>query len=474
MKTKTRILIVVLALGILIPAIVFVLWQREANREKRMESLAEQALTSGDWEQAAVYAEQAGDDSLRFEAVYQSAEQLLANGDYAQAEQAFLSLGAYSDAQNRVKECRYGAANALFRAGDDEGAAEAFFALIPYADSLDRYRDCRYRTAERLLTEGDTYAAFAAFEALIPYADCEARATEIALQLTGETDPQRAIAFAKGYSEEDWLRKEQLFTARSAVTRGRIAVGNEYAVFLFADGHAEAVGEGAQGQCNVAAFRNVKAVAAGYLHTLGLKEDGTVVAAGDNRYEQCSVADWTDVVSIACGAWDSFGVRADGTLLHCGFSTYDLTGWTELAAVFACETALIGMRQDGTLLCTAAEGRFPGSFCDAAITTGTAFALTEEGTVRCENDEVAAWHDIAAITNSASVLIGICADGSLLTHPLIPCDRTYLNALAVEQNVAEVAAGGSFAVVLHRDGTLSGCGALPPAVAEFLAHTPSL
>ena len=474
MKERTRLLIGILVLGLLIPATVFVLWQRESNRSARMGSLAEQALNSGDWEQAAALAEQAGDDDLRAEAIYRDAEQLLLDGDFARAEQAFASLGAYSDAPNRVKECRYAAAEALFDAGDDEGAAEAFFALTPYADSLDRYRACRYRTAERLLREGDSYAAFTVLEALIPYADSEARATEIAVQLTGESDPQKAIAFAKGYSEEDWTRLLQLSDARSAVTRGRIAVGNAHAVFLFADGHAEAVGDGTQGQCNVAAFYDLRAVAAGYQHTLGLKADGTVVAAGDNTCGQCNVADWTNVVSIACGAWDSFGVRADGTLLHCGFSSYDLSGWTDLHSVRACETALIGVRQDGTLLCTAAVGRLAGAYCDAAITTGAAFALTEEGTVRCENDEVAAWTDLVALNNSATVLIGVSADGTLRAHPLIPCDRTYLNALAAEQNVSEVAPGGSFAVVLHRDGTLSGCGALPPAVAEFLAQTPSL
>ena len=475
MKRKTRLIIGIAVLSILVPTLVVVIWLLEKNRTPRYETLAGQALQDGDWEKAADYAEQAGSDTLRFEAVYAEAEALLQSGETERAEQAFLSLGTFRDAPARVQECRYAAAEALERAGDDAAAGEAFAALVPYADSLDRYRACRYRIAERLLAEGDTRAAFAAFAELVPYADAEARMEQIAVSLTGETDPQKAVAFAKGYSEADWLRMEQTSEARNALKRGRIAVGNAHAVFLFSDGHAEAVGDGSNGECNVAAFYDLTAVAAGYSHKIGRKTDGTAVAAGDNTYGQCDVGDWSDVVSIACGAWDTFGVRADGTLLHCGFSEYDLTGWTELRSVRACETALIGVRKDGTLLCTAAVGRYTGgSYCDACITTGAAFALTDEGTLRCASDALADCNDLVAVLNSASVLIGVRTDGTLAVHPLIPCNADYLADLKAQTSVAEVAPGGSFALVLHRDGTVSGCGDLPPAVAEFLAQEPAL
>ena len=154
MKEKTRILIAVLLLGILVSAGTVGLWLRETGRASRGEALANEALDNGDWEQAQKLAEQAGADDLRAEAIYQSAEQLLENGDYAGAEQAFASLGAYRDAAARIQACRYAAAEALEREGDDRAAADAFFALVPYADALDRYRACCYREAERLLSEG--------------------------------------------------------------------------------------------------------------------------------------------------------------------------------------------------------------------------------------------------------------------------------------------------------------------------------
>lgn len=474
MKERTKLILGVIVLSVLIPAIVVGVFLWDRTREQRLETRAQQALAQGDAEKAQDLAAQAGDETLRFEAIYKSAEQQLMNGQYEEAALAFASLGDYRDAQSRVLACRYAAAEALEQAGEDAESADAFFALVPYADSLERYRACRYRIAEKLLSEGDSRAAFHEFAALIPYGDTEVRATEIAVQLTGETDPKKAVAFAKGYSEADWDRIEQVAAARSALTSGRIAVGNAHAAFLFSDGHVEAVGDGEQGQCNVAAFRDITAIGAGYCHTIGLKSDGTVVATGDNSCGQCETGDWTDVVSIACGAWDSYGIRADGTLLHCGFASFDLSGWTELLSVRACETALIGVRRDGTLLCTAEAGRFTGAYVDAAITTGAAFALTEEGTVRCENDDVAAWTDVIAINNSASVLIGVCVDGTLAVRPLMPCDAEYLRALSAQQNVAEVAPGGAFALVLHRDGTLSGCGRLPQTVSAFLANEPAL
>lgn len=41
--------------------------------------------------------------------------------------------------------------------------------------------------------------------------------------------------------------------------------------------------------------RDVVAIAAGCVHTLGLRADGTVVAAGDNHFGQCHVGDWRDI-----------------------------------------------------------------------------------------------------------------------------------------------------------------------------------
>ena len=56
-------------------------------------------------------------------------------------------------------------------------------------------------------------------------------------------------------------------------------------------------------------------ICAGRLHTVALKEDGTLLATGDNQFGQCNVADWTDVVAVAAGKYHTVAVRSDGTAL---------------------------------------------------------------------------------------------------------------------------------------------------------------
>ena len=61
-------------------------------------------------------------------------------------------------------------------------------------------------------------------------------------------------------------------------------------------------------------------ICAGRLHTVALKEDGTLLATGDNQFGQCNVADWTDVVAVAAGKYHTVAVRSDGTALATGWA----------------------------------------------------------------------------------------------------------------------------------------------------------
>lgn len=66
---------------------------------------------------------------------------------------------------------------------------------------------------------------------------------------------------------------------------------------LKADGTVVAVGWNEYGQCNLAGWTGIVAIAAGTAgnHTVALKADGTVVAVGSNDYGQCNVSDWKDI-----------------------------------------------------------------------------------------------------------------------------------------------------------------------------------
>ena len=87
---------------------------------------------------------------------------------------------------------------------------------------------------------------------------------------------------------------------------------------LKADGSAVACGAGERGQCEVAAWRDLAAVAAGFEHTVGLKADGSVVACGANERAQCEVSAWSEIVGIAAGGDHTVGLRADGRVTAVG------------------------------------------------------------------------------------------------------------------------------------------------------------
>ena len=63
-----------------------------------------------------------------------------------------------------------------------------------------------------------------------------------------------------------------------------------------------ATGNNGRGQCNVGTWKNIRAVAAGSVHTVGLRADGTAVAAGSNTSGQCNVESWRWIKAIAAGA----------------------------------------------------------------------------------------------------------------------------------------------------------------------------
>lgn len=53
----------------------------------------------------------------------------------------------------------------------------------------------------------------------------------------------------------------------------------------------------------------------GRSHTVGLLATGNVIAAGWNGDGQCEVAEWADIVAIAAGWRRTLALRADGTVL---------------------------------------------------------------------------------------------------------------------------------------------------------------
>ena len=440
----------------------FVWWTR--NRAEIYAQRAEAAAAQGDWEEAMKMGSQVNDEDqadMINAIAYQKAQSSLESGDFSGAMDQFRQLGEYEDSPIRVLECTYRLADQAEQAGDLDTALQSFLAATGYEDALTRADGCRYAMAEQSLESGDNQTAFQRFLALGDFRDAAQRARAIAVALTEEPDEEKALILAQGYTESDWEKQAQLSFMHDSLSNHRLAAGHGHAALLSESGTVKAVGDNGQGQCDTDSWTDVIAVEAGYAHTLGLTKNGRVLAAGDNSYGQCDVSEWTDVTLICCGPWDSYGLRKDGTLLHSGFQDLPtISGWNNVAAIGAGDVAVFAVRQNGSLLSNQTEQAKDWQGLCAVTAAGHAPAgLKVDGTLLCDSRDVSTWTDVVAIDSSATMLVGLKVDGTLLIEPLMPVDRTFLSDLQAERDVIGFAVAGTYALVLHSDGTLTAPGA---------------
>lgn len=438
-------------------------WWSE-SRAAIYEQRAQEAVERGDWAQAASLgekAEAAGAEDTVNELTYKNALALFDAGDYEAARDLFAGLGAYEDAPRLALGCTYHLAERAEAAGELETALQGYLDAVGYEDALARADGCRYAMAERSLDAGDDRAAFQQFLDLGDFRDARQRARTIAVVLTEEPDEELALLLAQGYTADDWENRARLSRMHQSLASHRLAAGRGHAAFLTEQGTVLAAGDNAHGQCNVQDWTNVAAIDAGYAHTLALTADGRVLAAGDDSCGQCGVGDWTGVVKIFCGPWDSYGLREDGTILHCGYSNFStLSGWTGVTALGPGNGALFGVRQNGTLLSDPAVSGKDWQGLLAVAAAGHAPAgLREDGTVLYDGHDLSGWTDVVALDSSPTLLVGLKVDGTLLVQPLMPADGALLSALLAEQDVIGFDVAGTWALILHADGSLSAPGA---------------
>jgi alpha-tubulin suppressor-like RCC1 family protein len=138
----------------------------------------------------------------------------------------------------------------------------------------------------------------------------------------------------------------------------------------------------------------VKAIAAGYEHTVALKEDGTVIAWGWNNQGQTDVpAGLTGVKAIAAGHFHTVALKEDGTVAAWGYNHDGQTdvpaGLTEVKAIAAGGSHIVALKEDGTVVAwgwngdgqTTVPAGLTGVKVIAAGGWGHTVALKEDGTV---------------------------------------------------------------------------------------------
>ena len=257
-----------------------------------------------------------------------------------------------------------------------------------------------------------------------------------------------------------------------------------------------AVGSNDEGQCNVSDWRDIIAVAAGGRHTLGLKADGTVVAAGitdgrevdfdaatsSNDYGQCNVSDWRDIVAISAGYIHSVGLKRDGTVVAVGsnycihnvFYQCEVSEWRDIVAISAGGYITVGLKKDGTVIVTAGHeyGSYPPDNSQRKLLDwtnivavsgggGDFIGLKSDGTVVAVGDEfygqnnVSGWRDVVALSSSRLNAYGLKSDNTVIATG----DARYgqFNVLGWRDIIA-ISCKNHYVAGLKRDGTVVAVG----------------
>lgn len=101
-------------------------------------------------------------------------------------------------------------------------------------------------------------------------------------------------------------------------------------------------------------WTDIVQIVAAYGYIYGLKRDGTVCVHVQGDYLskinlEKRLAGWTDIVQIT-GGRELFALKEDGTVLATANDFYSYKQWEKIVAIAASRYALVGIREDGTLV----------------------------------------------------------------------------------------------------------------------------
>lgn len=371
-----------------------------------------------------------------FDKQYKGAENLMNTGHYDEASEAFARLTVFSlfnDASERINEPFYVQAEELMAQGEYELAVEAFKKAGAFSDAARRINESYYVHAEELLTKGEYQKAFYTFGNASGHRDALTRKWEIGYKHL------HYGKIAAGLEHTIGLIKDGTVVVVGSNDFGQsdlsgfsnivaVSAGSSHTVGLVADGPVLAVGNNRYGQCEVNGWSNIVAIAARGNHTVGLKADGTVVAVGSDDDKQCRVSNWTGIVAVSAGNGNTVALKADGTVMATGRNTAgqcDVNNWKDVVAITAGGAHTVGLKVDGTVM---SVGNNSNGLSDdvrdwtdiVAVTAGWActVALKADGTAVSSGSlypdacNVSNWMDIVAVSAGSNHIVGLKADGT--------------------------------------------------------------
>ncbi len=337
---------------------------------------------------------------------------------------------------------------ALRRQKEQEEAARQAEKAKKVQEEADRHR----AEAERKRAEAEAAQKQAALRAQLP--QIRERISPVQGKISGHAVVD-SLGQAWYQGENDKLNAEISLNWLDIAT---VSSGTEGVIGLRYDGTVVAAGNIGK----VSSWKDMVAVATGGYHALGLRADGTVFAAGNNQKGQCNVAHWQNVKAIAAGPDISFALLENGDILEQG--TFAEKGnrisGENAVAIAAMGNNLIYLRADGTASTAYGmdEMKQWGGIVAIAGGAGHAVGLKTDGTVvACADSyygnpvrykgqcDVSKWDSIVAIAAGYDFTVGLKADGTMVATK----DRYSSNS-----SMGSVERYTKRAVILQKIGTL--------------------
>ena len=435
-------------------------WLAVQNASAVKSSYAHVLIAQSKFSQAERVIDSISDDSTKQDLLkklyFSVAESYLKNGKTADAIPLYQAAGDYPGAVDALQKTGYALAQIYEADGDYLEASQTYDALGDYLDSVDKSKACSYAYAQERLEYGYYDEAMRLFYALGSYENAEAYAKEAAAELSQNAGAGDLVSLLVGLSEDQLAERARLKAERDALPQQMIATGYKHTVARTETGTVLATGSNLSGQCNTQDWTDIVAVAAGAYHTVGLRADGTVVATGMNTYGQCDVGKWTDVAAIYAGAYNTVAITRTGEILSTGYQKWNTLQWRDIASLSIGDFALSGVMQNGQPLSTSGTLITPDYFDLVSLDAATAnsaglkadgtlvsngldvsglsnilqlectangvYALDEAGKVHAHAfsfahlPDVSDWQNVVAISASATHIVGITADGRVLSR----------------------------------------------------------
>lgn len=402
---------------------------------------------------------------------YSNAEHKAQSGEYDEAIQAFIRLGDFKDASEKVLETKYNWAKDKLAQGDTEGAISLFTMLGDYSDARAQITEIQNQTQyDKAMAayQAKQYAdAQSIFAALGSYKDSAEKATDCKNKIGEAHYSAATTALSKNDTSTALHEFLQAVPYKDSISQARklgnfdskIRMGQICIYYFSSDGSIKAAGNTGD-VSNISNWKNLSSFSAsqssyfGFRNAvIGLQNDGTIVTAGMGYGILAQyAAGWSNLREIILG--DSglgpphvVGLKKDGTVVAEGWSGRRKVGeevsWDKDGGGEECKVSTWkNIKQI-----------VAGDNYTAGLTTANTVVVSFRDNY--DFSSATSWKDIAFLTAGENHLVGFKTDGSV-----VATGANYNSECEVSNwsNMITVCAGRNHTLGLKTDGTVVATG----------------